>query len=59
MFLDFIADAVDSISSISEGIRPEFSVRMPEPQIHIGWDWEEGKPKLEIKDKDSFDPKMY
>lgn len=59
MFLDFIADVADNIGSISDSIRMKQYVRMPEPQIRIVWDWEEGKPNLEINDKDPFDPKMY
>ncbi|MDO4189441.1 MAG: hypothetical protein Q4D29_10675 [Lachnospiraceae bacterium] len=59
MFLGFIADAFDSIESVGKVIKSEVGVKMPEPQIHVGWDWEEGKPKLEIKDRDSFDFKKY
>jgi len=54
---DFIADVVESIGTIGEIAGLECIMR--EPRIQIEWDWEEGKPKLVIKDRDPFDPLVH
>lgn len=58
MLFNFISNAVTAATKVTSVVKT-MECRMPNPEYWIKWDSNEGKIKLEEKERDIFDPIVY